>query len=84
MLVYFPLPVLLLFGTKLCKGCVTEFSQVIPPGMEFHNISSQDGGDLEGDGIENEENTGTQDPPIWSEVKTNPCSPSIFDCTDKY
>ncbi|KAL3497335.1 hypothetical protein ACH5RR_040067 [Cinchona calisaya] len=64
-----------------CFGRFMPRMVVIPPGMEFHNITSQDGEDLEGDGGEIEENAGTPDPPVWIEIMrffTNPRKPMIL------
>ncbi|XP_057776496.1 probable sucrose-phosphate synthase 1 [Salvia miltiorrhiza] len=52
---------------------------VIPPGMEFRNVSLHDG-DIDGE-IDGNENSGASDPPIWSEIMrffTNPRKPMIL------
>ncbi|XP_027183087.1 probable sucrose-phosphate synthase 1 [Coffea eugenioides] len=64
-----------------CFGRFMPRMVVIPPGMEFHKISSQNGGDQEGDGGESEGHSGTQHPPIWSEIMrffSNPRKPMIL------
>ncbi|XP_042059958.1 probable sucrose-phosphate synthase 1 [Salvia splendens] len=50
---------------------------VIPPGMEFRNVSVQD---IDGE-IDGNESSGGSDPPIWSEIMrffTNPRKPMIL------
>ncbi|CAI9092675.1 OLC1v1027986C2 [Oldenlandia corymbosa var. corymbosa] len=64
-----------------CFGRFMPRMVVIPPGMEFHNTTSQDGGDLDGDGGENDVGAGIPDPPIWSEIMrffSNPRKPMIL------
>lgn len=40
--------------------------QVIPPGMEFHHIVAHDG---DTDADMEDYHSGSQDPPIWGEVR---------------
>ncbi|KAH7659962.1 Sucrose-phosphate synthase plant protein [Dioscorea alata] len=63
-----------------CHGRFMPRMCVIPPGMEFHHIVSQDG-DTDGDVDGNEDNPASPDPPIWSEIMrffSNPRKPMIL------
>ncbi|KAL7112326.1 hypothetical protein ACP275_05G145300 [Erythranthe tilingii] len=63
-----------------CHGRFMPRMVVIPPGMEFRNIVSQDG-DIDGEIEGNEDSYGAHDPPIWSEIMrffTNPRKPMIL------
>ncbi|GMI88486.1 sucrose phosphate synthase 1F, sucrose-phosphate synthase A1 [Hibiscus trionum] len=63
-----------------CHGRFMPRMIVIPPGMEFHNITPHDG-DMNGDVERNEENPTSPDPPIWSEIMrffSNPRKPMIL------
>ncbi|PIN24022.1 Glycosyltransferase [Handroanthus impetiginosus] len=63
-----------------CYGRSMPRMVVIPPGMEFRNVAPQDG-DIDGEVEGSEDNSGTQDPPIWSEIMrffTNPRKPMIL------
>uniref|UniRef100_A0A7N0U7J7 Sucrose-phosphate synthase n=1 Tax=Kalanchoe fedtschenkoi TaxID=63787 RepID=A0A7N0U7J7_KALFE len=63
-----------------CYGRFMPRMVVIPPGMEFHHIVAHNG-DMDSDMEGNDENSGTQDPPIWGEIMrffSNPHKPMIL------
>ncbi|KAJ4850004.1 putative protein serine/threonine kinase [Turnera subulata] len=63
-----------------CHGRFMPRMAVIPPGMEFHHIIPHDG-DIDGEEENDEENSASPDPPIWSEIMrffSNPRKPMIL------
>ncbi|KAI4377321.1 hypothetical protein MLD38_014970 [Melastoma candidum] len=63
-----------------CYGRYMPRMAVIPPGMEFHHITPEDG-DMDGEMEGNEDHPTTPDPHIWSEIMrffNNPRKPMIL------
>ncbi|CAK7345312.1 unnamed protein product [Dovyalis caffra] len=63
-----------------CYGRFMPRMAIIPPGMEFNHIISEDG-DMDGKIEGNEDHHTSPDPPIWSEIRhffTDPRKPMIL------